>query len=167
MTPERLRLVSELYDAATAMNAEERTRFIDERCANDEPGRNLRNEGKFAQAETLYRQALEIQRRVLTLKHDDTLFTMMQLGSIKLGLGKYQEGEALAREASENIRQFLGPEHPYSAVSFHVLANAYAHSDTLATLSDYAALYQGQVRTSGESRGRGSVGAKEDSGAGR
>ncbi len=35
MTPERFRLMSELYDAAAAMDAAERTRFIDERCAND------------------------------------------------------------------------------------------------------------------------------------
>jgi len=36
MTPERFRLLSELYDAAAAMDAEERTRFIHERCAGDD-----------------------------------------------------------------------------------------------------------------------------------
>jgi eukaryotic-like serine/threonine-protein kinase len=35
MTPERSRLISELYDAAAAMDQQERSRFIDERCAND------------------------------------------------------------------------------------------------------------------------------------
>ena len=36
MTPERFRLISELYDAAAAMDPAERTRFIEERCANDD-----------------------------------------------------------------------------------------------------------------------------------
>jgi hypothetical protein len=36
MTPERFRLISELYDAAASLNPQERTRFIDERCANDD-----------------------------------------------------------------------------------------------------------------------------------
>ncbi|HEY1241398.1 MAG TPA: hypothetical protein VGF16_12625, partial [Bryobacteraceae bacterium] len=36
MTPERFRLISELYDAAAAMDPAERTRFIEERCGSDD-----------------------------------------------------------------------------------------------------------------------------------
>jgi len=36
LTPERFRLMSELYDAAATLGPEERTCFIDERCANDD-----------------------------------------------------------------------------------------------------------------------------------
>ena len=36
MTPERFRLISELHDAAAALDPVERTRFIDDRCANDD-----------------------------------------------------------------------------------------------------------------------------------
>jgi eukaryotic-like serine/threonine-protein kinase len=36
MTPERFRLISELYDAAATLDPGERTRFIDKRCANDD-----------------------------------------------------------------------------------------------------------------------------------
>jgi tetratricopeptide (TPR) repeat protein/predicted Ser/Thr protein kinase len=36
MTPEKFRLMSELYDAAAAMDPAQRTRFIEECCANDD-----------------------------------------------------------------------------------------------------------------------------------
>src|SRR5262249_152457 len=36
MTPERLRMMSEIYDLAAEMKADDRTRFINERCADDE-----------------------------------------------------------------------------------------------------------------------------------
>ena len=55
----------------------------------------LLDEGKYAQAEALYSQALEIERRVLGPEHPDTLISMNNLAHVYWYEGKYPQAEAL------------------------------------------------------------------------
>ena len=66
------------------------------------------NQGKYAQAEALYRQSLEINRRVLGPEHPGTLASMNNLAGVYNNQGKYAQAEALYSQTLE----VLGPEHP-------------------------------------------------------
>jgi tetratricopeptide (TPR) repeat protein len=83
-------------------------------------------EGKYAQAEALHSQTLEIKRRVLGAEHSDTLGSMTNLAHVYDQQGKYAQAEALRSRTLEIQRRVLGPTHP----------------STLATLSGFASMYQ-------------------------
>jgi tetratricopeptide (TPR) repeat protein len=85
-------------------------------------------QGKYAQAEVLFSQTLEIKRRVLGPEHPATLTSMYNLAEDYGLQGKYAQAEALFSQTLEIRRRALGPEHP----------------DTLWTLSDFAFMYQRQ-----------------------
>jgi tetratricopeptide (TPR) repeat protein len=86
------------------------------------------NQGKYAQAETLASQTLEIRRRVLGPEHPATLTSMNSLASAYSLEGKYAQAEPLFNQTLEARRRVLRPEHP----------------DTLDTLSDMAYMYQSE-----------------------
>ncbi len=67
--------------------------------------------GKYAQAEALFRQNLDIRRRVLGPEHPDTLFSMTAVAEVYQDEGKYAEAEMLGKGALEIQRRVLGPEH--------------------------------------------------------
>jgi eukaryotic-like serine/threonine-protein kinase len=126
------------------------------------------DEGKYARAEALDIQALEIQRRVLGPENPDTLKSMNNLASVYFDEGKYAQAQALFSQTLEIRRRVLGPEHHYTLKSMDPLANAYAaqgeyaqaeslfnqtleierrvlgpeHPDLLVTLSGVASMYQ-------------------------
>jgi len=87
-------------------------------------------QGKYAQAEALQGQALEISRRVLGPEHPDTLNGMYWMATVTTLQGRPGEAEALYRQVLEARRRTLGPEHP----------------DTLTVLAGLASLYQAQGR---------------------
>jgi len=80
-------------------------------------GRTAQLQGKFADAEALYSQTLEIQRRVLGPEHPDTLLSMMNLANVYGYQGKYAQDQALHSQTLEIQRRVLGPEHRHAA--FH------------------------------------------------
>jgi hypothetical protein len=69
-------------------------------------------QGKYAEAETLYHDVLAVRRRVLGREHPDTLETAGNLAASLANQGKYAESETLYREVLEVQRRVLGPEHP-------------------------------------------------------
>jgi tetratricopeptide (TPR) repeat protein len=69
-------------------------------------------QGHYKKAETLVRQALEIQRRTLGEEHPSTLTSMGTLAIIYRGERRYEEAETLIRQALEGSRRTLGEEHP-------------------------------------------------------
>ena len=85
----------------------------------------LLGQGKYAQAEALFSQTLEIQRRVLGPEHASTLMSMDNLASVQYVQGKYAQAQALFNQTLEVRRRVLGPDNP----------------DTLETLSAFAAMY--------------------------
>jgi len=82
--------------------------------------------GKYAQAETLFSQAVATERRVLGPEHPETLLSMANLANVYESQGKFAQAEALFSQTLSIQRRVLGPEHP----------------DTLYTLSGMAFLYQ-------------------------
>jgi serine/threonine protein kinase/tetratricopeptide (TPR) repeat protein len=73
----------------------------------------------------LYRECLEISRRVLGEEHPQTLEVMLNLGNVCRRLGRYDEAITLLRESSEACRRALGDEHPQTLRSLVMLAATY------------------------------------------
>jgi len=91
-------------------------------CMNDFAGL-LTQEGKYADAEKLQRETLEVQRRVLGPEHLDTLITMGDLsGTIALRGDRLHEAEKLGREVLEKERRVLGPENRHTLIAMDSLA---------------------------------------------
>jgi tetratricopeptide (TPR) repeat protein len=94
-------------------------------------------QGNYAGAETLYRQGLAIERRVLGPEHPSTLVTAGNLAASLDRQGKYAEAETMYREVLVVRRRVLGPEHPSTLMTAGNLANAlnaqgkYAEAETL------------------------------------
>jgi len=76
-----------------------------------------RMQGKYAEAEALYRQTLEIQRRTLGPEHPYTLLSMGNLADAEGLLGRYPESEALFSKTIEMCLR-LGPGHPFTLPPF-------------------------------------------------
>ena len=68
-------------------------------------------QGKYAQAETIQDQILEIQRRVLGEERPDTLKSMNNLALTYLDEGKYAQAEVLHAKVLEIQRRLLGEDH--------------------------------------------------------
>ena len=82
-------------------------------------------QGKYAQAEALFSQTLEIQRRVLGPEHPDTLDTLSDFASMYQRQGKYALAETYAAQALAGRRHALGSEDPDTMASAADLALAY------------------------------------------
>ena len=74
----------------------------------------FKEQGKYAEAEPLYHQALEGRRRTLGDEHPSTLVSINNLGMLRKNQGKYAEAESLFREGLEAGLRVLGDEHPYT-----------------------------------------------------
>jgi hypothetical protein len=73
---------------------------------------SLRGQGKYAEAEQMEREILDVRRRVLGPEHPHTLKKMSNLGCSLHGQGKHAEAEQMQRELLDVQRRVLGPEHP-------------------------------------------------------
>ncbi len=62
-------------------------------------GEALEGENRFAEAETVYRQALPAREGSLGAAHPDTALAMDDLALALLGEGHYPEAEPLMRQA--------------------------------------------------------------------
>jgi Flp pilus assembly protein TadD len=76
----------------------------------------------LAEAEKLYEENLDVQRRVQGPEHPDTLVVMMNLAAVLDSAGHYAEAEKLNRETLEVRRRVQGPESPGTAGSTYNLA---------------------------------------------
>src|SRR5215469_3173710 len=91
----------------------------------------LEKEGRYAEAESVYRDALQIQRRVLGLEHPDTLLTMDNLNNTLAEQGRYTDAEKLCRQTLDIRAKILGPEHRDTATSKYELAGLLARQGRL------------------------------------
>jgi tetratricopeptide (TPR) repeat protein len=67
--------------------------------------------GKYKESEKIYRQALELQTKVLGNKHPDTLWSMRGVACALLSQGKYEQAEMIYRQTLELRTRVLGAEH--------------------------------------------------------
>ncbi|XRB10325.1 EF-hand domain-containing protein [Pseudoscourfieldia marina] len=82
----------------------------------------LSDQGKYAKAEPLYREALDGCRRVLGDAHPQTLASISGLAILLSDQGKYAKAEPLYREALDGCRRELGDTHPRTLGSINNLA---------------------------------------------
>ncbi|WP_343327452.1 tetratricopeptide repeat protein, partial [Geitlerinema sp. PCC 9228] len=68
-------------------------------------------------AEPLYRQALEMRKRLLGEQHPDVATSLSSLAILYKDQGRYEEAEPLYRQALEMRKRLLGEQHPSVAAS--------------------------------------------------
>jgi tetratricopeptide (TPR) repeat protein len=86
-------------------------------------GSCLGSDGRYGEAEIVFRNALEIRERACGLEHPDTLTSISLLGLVLAGQGKYKEAEAMHRLALQGHEKALGPEHPDTLTSISLLGS--------------------------------------------
>ena len=72
----------------------------------------LQAQGRVAEAEALYREALEIDRKTIGEAHPDYAIRLNNLAGVVEDQGRYAEAETLYREALEIGRKTIGEAHP-------------------------------------------------------
>ncbi len=82
-------------------------------------------QGKYADAEGLYRRALAIREQALGANHPDVAQALNFLAIVYENQGKYVEAEGLHKRALAIREQVLGPNHLDVAVTLINLANVY------------------------------------------
>jgi len=75
-------------------------------------GEELANDGRYNEAETPYRQALEMRKRMLGEGHPDTLMSVSNLALVLHYQSKYEEAEIMNRRALDGREKVLGLMHP-------------------------------------------------------
>jgi serine/threonine protein kinase/tetratricopeptide (TPR) repeat protein len=127
---------SQRGDEKTALTIfDEAMTLARERGASERPRSELlassgishRRLGNPAQAEANYRQALEIQRRLLGPEHAEVGTLLNNLGVVLNATGRYVEAESVYREALKIRQVALGPAHPLVANSMLNLAISAEH----------------------------------------
>ncbi len=74
-------------------------------------------QGRYAEAEPLYKRALAIMEQALGPEHPDVATNLDNLASLYLFQGKYAEAEPLYKRLLAITEKALGPEHPDVATS--------------------------------------------------
>ncbi|HEY1263664.1 MAG TPA: serine/threonine-protein kinase, partial [Terriglobales bacterium] len=69
-------------------------------------------QARFAEAEKLQREQLELSRRVMGPEHPNTLGSMGNLASTLADQERYAEAQELERQTTELQTRVLGPDHP-------------------------------------------------------
>jgi tetratricopeptide (TPR) repeat protein len=88
-------------------------------------GSCLQSDGRYGEAEVVFRNVLEMREGACGPEHADTLTSVSQLGSVLARQGKYEEAEAMHRRALQGYEKVLGPEHPDTLTSMANLASMY------------------------------------------
>ncbi|WP_287699514.1 CHAT domain-containing protein, partial [Microcystis sp. M165S2] len=84
-----------------------------------------RSQGRYSEAEPLYKQALAIIKQQLGDNHPDTAASLNNLAELYRVQGRYSEAEPLYKQALAIIKQQLGDNHPNTAASLNNLAELY------------------------------------------
>ncbi|GKT52029.1 kinesin light chain [Colletotrichum spaethianum] len=78
--------------------------------------------GRYGEAEQMYRQTLELRKKVLGPENPSTLASMNNLAEALRKQGKYDEAEQMHRQTLELSVKVLGPENPSTLSSMNNLA---------------------------------------------
>ena len=82
----------------------------------------LQDQGKFAEAEPLLREALEASRRALGNDHPDTIISVNNMAMLLNTQGKLAETMPLLLEALIKSKRVLGNDHPDTISSVNNMA---------------------------------------------
>ena len=73
-----------------------------------------RSQGRYTEAEPLYREALDLRKQLLGDNHPDVAQSLNNLASLYYYQGRYEEAEPLYLEAINIFRERLGENHPHT-----------------------------------------------------
>ena len=82
-------------------------------------------QGRYAEAEPLYKRALAIDEKALGPDHPDVATALNNLAGLYDDQGRYAEAEPLYKRALAIREKALGPDHPDVAASLNNLAALY------------------------------------------
>ncbi len=99
-------------------------------------GTILTNNGRWAEAESLLREALE-HFRVLGDEHPETLASINNLGDLLQAQGRLAEAEPYVREVLEKSRRMLGDENPDTLTAINNMGALLWDQDKLAEAEPY------------------------------
>jgi len=88
------------------------------------------SQGRYGEAEPLYKRCLQLREEILGPKHPDTLTSINNLALLYNSQGRYGEAEPLYKRCLQLSEEVLGPKHP----------------DTLTSINNLAFLYESQGR---------------------
>ena len=112
----RLQLHAEAVPVQKTLTDETKAQFGPKSAEYAEQANNLaiiyKNAGRYAEAEPLYGEALEIGRDVLGGRHPEYATWLNNLAGLLQATGRYEEAEPLYREALDVFEAALGAEHP-------------------------------------------------------
>jgi tetratricopeptide (TPR) repeat protein len=117
-------LVPFIEDLRTTFTAREKERDDVARLCN-QAGFYLKARGLYVSALPLYKEALEIRRRVLGNDHPDTATSINNIGGLYESMGDYVSSLSLFGEALEISRRVLGNDHPDTAGSINNMGFLY------------------------------------------
>ena len=80
---------------------------------------------EYAKAEPLYKEALEINQKVLGHDHPDTAASLNNLAELYKDMGEYAKAEPLFKEALEIHQKMLGHDNADTATDLNNLAQLY------------------------------------------
>jgi tetratricopeptide (TPR) repeat protein len=83
------------------------------------------SQGRYAEAEPLYRRSLQIREQQLGAEHPDTATSLNNLALLYRSQGRYAEAEPLYRRSLEILTATLGFNHPNTRTGRANLANLY------------------------------------------
>jgi eukaryotic-like serine/threonine-protein kinase len=99
-------------------------------------GNTLEARGRHAEAETVYRETLAAQLRVMEADNPDTLSTLANLANTLRSEERFEEAESMQRETLVKRQRMLGPLHPDTVRSAEdLVATLYAEKKTDAVAS--------------------------------
>jgi tetratricopeptide (TPR) repeat protein len=75
------------------------------------------DQGRYAEAEPLYKRALRIDEKALGPEHPDVAIDLNNLAELYRAQGHYAEAEPLYQRSLAILEGALGPEHPHVATS--------------------------------------------------
>ena len=94
-------------------------------------GNTVLHDGRLAQAETAYREALPMASKFFGDQSTDVAAVLAGLADIARQRGRLAESETMAREALKIREQRLGPDHADTADSFVLLGRTLVESGRL------------------------------------
>jgi tetratricopeptide (TPR) repeat protein/tRNA A-37 threonylcarbamoyl transferase component Bud32 len=134
-----------LYDAALPL--QERALATRRSVLGDEHSDTLKSlyaladllsaQGKLADAEVVFREAVEKRRRILGEEHPDTLTSIDALGMVLMYEAKWIEAERCVREALEKRRRVLGDQHGDTMHSINNMGGVLQHEGKLREAEPY------------------------------
>jgi len=145
-------------------------RSVDASYALNNLGLLYADQGKHAEAEKMYRRALDGKEKAWGPDHTSTLDTVNNLGLLYANQGKHAEAEEMYRRALDGFEKAWGPDHTSTLDTVNNLGNLYAdqgkhaeaekmyrraldgyekawgpdHTSTLVTVNNLGALYADQ-----------------------